>query len=178
MGEAARLSGRFSLIYGDPPWEDEFGPNSRQVELHYPTMTDAELKALDVASVAADDAILFLWALPHMAPTAFKIMEAWGFSYRTHLVWAKDQIGLGQYVRNEHELLLIGRKGAFPPPAESARVGSVIEAPVGEEHSAKPTIFIELLEGWYPDVPKIELFRRGVTRPGWSAWGNEVKAAE
>jgi N6-adenosine-specific RNA methylase IME4 len=173
MGEAARLSGRFSVIYADPPWTDEFGPSAGQVELHYPVMSDDEIEALDVESIAADDSILYMWTLPHMMPTALEIMEAWGFDYRTQMVWAKDRAGLGQYARNQHETLLIGRQGAFPPPPERLRVGSVIHAPVGE-HSEKPEVFLRHIERWYPDVPKIELFRRGPARPGWSAWGNEV----
>lgn len=162
--EAAALKGLFPVLYADPPWEDEFGPSAGQVELHYPVMSDAEIEALAVSSIAADDAILFLWAIPHMEPTALRIMAAWGFSYRTNIVWAKDRAGLGQYARNQHEQLLIGRKGAFPPPPERLRVGSVIQAPVGE-HSAKPEVFAELIERWYPDVSKIELFRRGPARP-------------
>ena len=75
-------------------------------------------------------------------------------------------------------ILLIGRRGKFPPPPEAVRSPSVISAP-RDEHSAKPDGFIELIERWYPDQPKIELFRRGAPRPGWSCWGNEVvKAAE
>ena len=103
-------------------------------------------------------------------------MEAWGYSFRSEIIWVKDKIGIGQWVRNQHEILLIGRKGSFPPPPEAARSPSVIAAPRGE-HSAKPEVFAELIERWYPDMPKIELFRRGPARPGWAAWGNEVKAA-
>jgi hypothetical protein len=68
MASAAALTGCYSVFYADPPWEDEFGPNDRQVENHYPTMSDAEIEALDVRSIAADDAMLFLWATPHMLP--------------------------------------------------------------------------------------------------------------
>jgi N6-adenosine-specific RNA methylase IME4 len=101
-------------------------------------------------------------------------MAAWGFEYRTHLIWGKDKIGLGQYVRNQHELLLIGRRGAFPPPAEGVRSPSLVMAPVGK-HSEKPTAFVEMIERFYPDAPKIEMFRRGRARKGWDAWGNEAR---
>jgi N6-adenosine-specific RNA methylase IME4 len=73
--------------------------------------------------------------------------------------------------------LLIGRKGAFPTPPESLRVGSVISAPVGA-HSAKPIIFLEMIESWWPDAPKLEMFRRGRPRKGWTAWGNEALESE
>ena len=108
----------FGLL-ADPPWKDEFGPNGRAVENHYPTMDLDAIKALSVYEISTPDAVLFLWALPHMLPAALDVMAHWCFEYRTCMVWAKDRIGLGQWVRNQHELLLIGRRGKFPPPRES-----------------------------------------------------------
>jgi N6-adenosine-specific RNA methylase IME4 len=163
-------------LYADPPWEDEFGPNSRQAELHYPVMTLDAIKAVPVKDISTDDAVLYLWALPHMVPAALELMAAWGFEYRTHIVWAKDTIGLGEWARQQHENLLIGRKGAFPPPPTAVRSPSVVTAPRGE-HSAKPEVFAEMIERWYPESAKVEMFRRGAPRPGWAAWGNEAKAA-
>ena len=177
LGDAARLSGRFSVFYADPPWQDEFGNSGRQTELHYPVMDLDAIKALPVAEISADDAVLYLWALPHMRRQADEVMKAWGFEYRSEIIWVKDKIGIGQWVRNQHETLLIGRRGAFPPPPEAVRSPSVIMAPRGD-HSAKPDIFAELIERFYPNLPKIELFRRGPARPGWSAWGTEAEAAE
>jgi N6-adenosine-specific RNA methylase IME4 len=182
---------RWPVLYADPAWEDEFGPNDRQAERHYPLMSADELKALPVLDIAADDSILFLWAAPHTFLLMADIMKTWGFTYRTHFVWAKIKIGCGEYLRNQHECLLVGRRGAFPPPFESDRVGSVVEKPPFESdgadsiiikaptgaHSEKPAIFAEFIEAWYADVPKIELFCRGKPRPGWSGWGNEVEAA-
>jgi N6-adenosine-specific RNA methylase IME4 len=111
-----------------------------------------------------------------MLQAALEVMAAWGFEYRSEIIWVKDKIGLGEWVRNQHEILMIGRRGAFPPPPTAVRSPSVIAAPRLKEHSAKPEIFAELIERWYREMPKIELFRRGPARPGWSAWGNEVKA--
>jgi hypothetical protein len=96
IGAAAALQGLYSVLYADPPWEDEFGPNSRQAELHYPVMTLDAIKAVPVKDISTDDAVLYLWALPHMVPAALELMAAWGFEYRTHIVWAKDTIGLGE----------------------------------------------------------------------------------
>ncbi len=177
LAEAAALAGLYSVIYADPAWEDEFGHAGRDTEIHYPTMTLDEIKALAVAEIAAPDAVLYLWALPHMIPSALEIMTAWGFEYRTEIVWGKDKIGLGAWARNQHEVLLIGRKGAFPPPPEAVRSPSLVIAPRLREHSAKPEIFAEMIERWYPESAKIELFRRGPPRSGWAAWGNEAKAA-
>jgi N6-adenosine-specific RNA methylase IME4 len=177
IATAAELKGLYSVIYADPPWEDEFGPNDRQAELHYPVMTLEAIFALPVKKICTDDAALYLWALPHMAPAALELMVEWGFDYRTQLIWAKDKIGLGEWVRQQHEILLIGRMGAFPPPPVGVRSSSLVAAP-RTKHSAKPDVFAELIESWYPESAKIELFRRGTPRPGWAAWGNEAKVAE
>jgi N6-adenosine-specific RNA methylase IME4 len=174
---AAELKGQFSVIYADPPWEDEFGPTDRQTELHYPLMTLEAIKAVPVDQICTPDAVLCLWALPHMVPAALEVMAKWGFDYRTDLVWVKDNIGLGEWVRQQHENLLIGRRGAFPPPPTAVRSSSMVFAPRGK-HSAKPDVFAEMIERWYPESVKVELFRRGAPRPGWAAWGNEAKAAE
>jgi N6-adenosine-specific RNA methylase IME4 len=176
MAAAAALSGLHSVLYADPPWQDEFGPAGRQTELHYPVMTLDEIKALPVPDICTPDAVLYLWALPHMRRQADAVMKAWGFDYRSEIIWVKDKIGIGHWVRNQHENLLIGRKGAFPPPPEALRSPSVVVAP-RRRHSAKPEVFAEMIERWYPDMPKIELFRRGPARTGWSAWGNEAKEA-
>jgi N6-adenosine-specific RNA methylase IME4 len=176
ISTAAELKGLFSVIYADPAWEDEFGSNDRQAELHYPVMTLEAIKALGVPEIVTPDAVLYLWALPHMVPSALEVMAAWGFDYRTDLVWVKDKIGLGEWVRQQHEVLLIGRRGAFPAPPTAVRSPSVVRAP-RSEHSAKPDIFAELIERWYPESAKIELFRRGPPRPGWKAWGNQAEAA-
>jgi N6-adenosine-specific RNA methylase IME4 len=112
-----------------------------------------------------------------MVPAALEVMAAWGFDYRTQLIWAKDKIGLGEWIRLQHEVLLIGRRGAFPPPPTGVRSPSIITAPRAE-HSAKPDVFAEMIERWYPESAKIELFRRGTARRGWGAWGNEAEAAQ
>lgn len=174
IGAAAALSGLFPVLYADPPWEDEFGHSGRDTEDHYPVMDLDAIKALPVIDIAPPDAVLYLWALPHMHPSGVEVMTAWGFNYRTEIIWGKEGVpGIGQYVRNQHENLLIGRRGKFPPPAEALRPPSLIMAPRGA-HSEKPAIFAELIERWYPAVPKIELFCRGSPRPGWAAWGNEA----
>ena len=169
--------GRFSVFYADPAWEDDFGHTKKDVEHHYPTMTLDKIKALPVDEIATPDAVLYLWAPPHMVHKALEVMARWGFEYRSHMVWVKDRIGLGQWFRNRHEILLCGRRGDFPPPPEAVRSSSVSMCPQGE-HSAKPEEFAELIENWYPDAAKVELFRRGPARPGWSVWGSEAKAAK
>lgn len=169
---APTLAGqRFNVLLADPPWRYEHvKTESRAIENHYPTMALDEIAALDVP--AADDAVLFCWATSPKLAEAFEVLTGWGFTYRTCLVWVKDQIGMGYYVRQQHELLLIATRGELPTPAPANRPSSVITAPRGI-HSAKPAIVHELVERMYPEYPRVELFAR-TTRDGWAAWGNEV----
>ena len=162
------------MFLADPPWEDEFGVSGRSVENHYLPMTLEDIKALDIAAMATDDAPV-PWALPH-AQQALDVCTAWGFQYRTHMVWLKGKLGLGQWVRNEHELLFIARRGAFPTPEPYQRVGSAQSFLAGE-HSYKPWEFAQMIETWYPAQRKLELFLRGYPREGWDAWGDQVKEA-
>ena len=166
--------GAFELILADPPWQLGSPDSDRAPENHYPTMSLDEIASLAVP--AAEDALLYLWAVSSLLPQALAVMEAWGFSYRTNMVWVKDKIGLGTWARHRHELLLIGRKGSFPPPAEAVRPDSVIEAK-RRRHSQKPLCVYELLEQMYPRTRKLELFARG-SRRGWSSWGNELPSGE
>ena len=106
------------------------------------------------------------------AEEALQVMEAWGYEYRTCVVWVKDQIGMGYYVRQKHELLLIGKRGNLPMPLPENRPESVIMAPRGA-HSAKPVEAYELIERMYPGHSKLELFSREA-REGWTAWGSEL----
>ena len=100
------------------------------------------------------------------------MLPAWQFDYRTSMVWVKDQIGMGYYARQQHELLLIAKRGELPVPEERNRPASVIHAP-RTEHSVKPARFYELIEAMYPGLSYLELFARN-TRPGWTSWGNQT----
>jgi len=166
--------GKFSIIYADPPWRYEFtSSESRSVENQYPTMELDDICKMDVQSICEDNAILFLWTTPPKVSEAVRVVSAWGFEYRTCMVWVKDKIGCGWYVRQKHELLFIATRGKFPTPENSKRPPSVIEAPrLG--HSVKPMAFIETIEAMYPDgLRRVELFCRA-RRQGWAAWGNQA----
>ena len=103
-----------------------------------------------------------------MLPQAIEVMEAWGF------MWSKDRIGTGYWFRNKHEILLIGTRGKVPAPAMGTQWSSLIQAPVGR-HSEKPENFCEMIESYFPTLPKIELHARGVmSRPGRDVWGLEA----
>lgn len=168
---------RYGVIYADPEWRFEVYSRDtgldRAADNHYPTSSLDEILARPVASIAADDCVLFLWATCPMLAAAFRVIEAWGFTYKSRMIWFKDKIGNGYWFRDSGEELLIATKGHVPPPAMGDQVAAVQQAPVGA-HSAKPERFAEIIESYFPNLPKIELNRRGPPRPGWDAWGNEA----
>jgi N6-adenosine-specific RNA methylase IME4 len=174
-------SKKYGVILADPEWR--FEPYSRDTGMdrsadnHYSTAATAVIAARPVADIAADDCALFLWATVPMLPDALAVMAAWGFAYKSHVIWNKDRIGTGYWFRNKHELILVGTRGNIPAPAMGEQWPSVTDAPVGR-HSAKPEIFLEMIEGYFPNLPKIELNRRGPARKGWDAWGNESEGEE
>jgi len=155
---------RYAVIYADPEWRFEtYSPEGKldtSAENHYPTSSLDDIKARDVPSISAPDAVLFLWATVPMLPQALEVMAAWGFGYVSHCAWVKDRTGTGYWFLNKHELLLVGTRGHIPAPAQGDQWASVIEAPRGR-HSEKPEIFYELIESYFP-------------RTGWDSWGLEA----
>lgn len=169
-------STRFPIIYADPPWRYEnppIGASGRSIENHYPTMTLEEICAMPVADLATEDAMLYLWATAPKLAECMQVITAWGFEYRTNMVWDKVNIGMGYHARNQHELLLIARRGDIPPPFPGSQPSSIYTEKRGD-HSVKPEFFAAMIEGFYPGLPKIELFRRGEPRKGWAAFGNQA----
>ena len=180
LGEATRAAGAalgtrlYAVIYADPPWRFEVQSREtgldRSADNHYPTMPTEEICALQVP--AAADCALFLWATAPMLEHGLQVLRAWGFSYRSNLVWNKARIGTGYWARNKHEHLLIGTRGQVPAPAPGTQPDSVIDAVVGR-HSEKPADFARAIELIFPTAPKVELFARAPRR-GWDSWGNEA----
>ena len=162
---------KYGIIYADPPWRYESATPNRVIENHYPTMDLQEIKDLGVPDICHEVCVLYLWATSAKAPEAFEVMEAWEFTYKSQFVWVKNKIGMGYWARNQHELLLIGTKGKFPPPEPENRISSVINE-VRTEHSVKPISVAKMIEANYPNVAKIEMFSRQ-SRDGWDAFGNE-----
>ncbi len=168
--------GIHSIIYADPPWEYENSGLYGAADRHYPTMPTREICTLpqSINLQLADSAVLFLWATNPLLIDALEVISAWGFQYKTNIVWDKEKptTGLGFYVRGQHELLMIAVKGdgAWTP---KERPTSVLRTPKGE-HSAKPELIYSLIENMYPDQRYIELFaRRNAMRPSWAYWGNQ-----
>ena len=178
VGKAAELTGQYPVLYADPPWQYEhpaMGSTARSIEAKYPTLDLAEIKKIEPP--AHDDCALFLWATAPKLPECLEVMKSWGFTYRTNMVWVKDKMGTGYYVRNQHELLLIGRRGDLPVPEPGTQPTSVIHAP-RTEHSAKPPEFYAAIEQMYPQFQGqwFEMFLRGKARKNWAGgWGNEAE---
>jgi N6-adenosine-specific RNA methylase IME4 len=158
----------YRTILADPPWEiNQRG--SKGADQHYALMSIAAIRALLVASVTAPNAHLWLWVTNSTIHAGHTVMEAWGFSYRSCLTWIKPRLGLGQYLRNQTEHLLLGVRGRAP--IQFRAQGSWFYAPV-QEHSHKPEEQYAIIERC-SSGPYLELFARR-TRPGWDVWGNEV----
>jgi N6-adenosine-specific RNA methylase IME4 len=168
---------KYPLLYADPPWRYDFSMTStRAIEANYPTLPLEEICALPVSDLGAPTAVLFLWVPPAILEKGFAVIAAWGFTYCTGAVWRKDKIGAGFYFRQQHEHLLVATRGDMPAPPPLGRPPSILDAP-RREHSRKPDEAYELIEGMYPELPKIELFARGPARPGWATWGNQAEPA-
>jgi len=172
---------RYGVIYADPPWQYEHAiSTSREIEEQYPTLdTDAigkiHVDGLPVPKRAADDCVLFLWVPPSLVEHGLRVLRSWGFEYRTMIVWDKEKVGMGYWVRQQAELVLLGVKGSPPTPKPADRPSSVFRAPRGK-HSAKPAQFYDVIEAMYPGAARLEMFKRGAGRQGWDVWGNEAQA--
>jgi N6-adenosine-specific RNA methylase IME4 len=160
-------------VYADPPWRYEHSKtDNRKIENQYPTMELGEICRLPVQGICEDDCTLFLWATSPKLAESLEVLAAWGFKYRTCMVWVKDKIGMGYYARQQHELLLIATRGNPGTPAPPNRPSSVVNAP-RTKHSKKPVEFYAAIEKMYPKASKVELFCRQ-PRDGWQVWGNQV----
>ncbi|PZU95644.1 MAG: hypothetical protein DI527_00940 [Chelatococcus sp.] len=184
LAAAAAQGRRYGVIYADPewrfePWSRETGMD-RAADNHYPTSPVDVIRARPVNAIAAHDSVLFLWATRPMLPQALSVIEAWGFAYKSCTVWGKRREGAargpGYIFTDESEILLYATRGQVPAPAPGTQWPSLIIAPVGP-HSAKPERFHELIEAYFPTLPKIELNAR-MRRPGWDVWGAEAPEAD
>jgi N6-adenosine-specific RNA methylase IME4 len=140
----------YDVILADPEWRFEVRSREtglgRSADRHYRTSSTDVIAARPVASIAKRDAVLLLWATVPMLPQALKVMEAWGFAYKSHFVWVKPGIGTGYWFRNRHELLLLGTRGKVQAPQPGTQWASVIEAP-RREHSRSSTPISPALSG-------------------------------
>jgi len=180
----AGLTGTYSTILADPPWRfqnrtGKMAPEHRRLR-RYETMSLEEICGLPVAAHAAETAHLYLWVPNALLAEGLEVMRAWGFTYKTNLVWYKvrkdggpDGRGVGFYFRNVTELLLFGIRGRMRTLAPGRRQVNLLPSRK-RSHSQKPDEFYPLIESCSPG-PYLELFARESV-PGWKAWGNEVPA--
>lgn len=177
------LRGRFGTILADPPWQfqnktGKVAPEHRRLR-RYPTMRLDEICDLPICDHAADQCHLYLWVPNALLPEGLRVLDAWGFRYKTNIIWAKvrrdggpDGRGVGFYFRNVTEVLLFGVRGklrTLPPGRRQVNMISTRK----REHSRKPDEFYPVIEACSP-ASRLELFARA-PRSGWKQWGNEVE---
>jgi len=178
---------RYNTIYADPPWQfqnrtGKVAPEHRRL-LRYETMTIDDIKRLPIAEISDEKAHLYLWVPNALLPDGLAVMDAWGFEYKSNIVWEKirkdggpDGRGVGFYFRNVTELLLFGiRKNSSPNRTlDPARSQVNLVRSQKREHSRKPDEIIPIIEAC-SQGERIELFARG-DRDGWDMWGNQATA--
>jgi len=175
----ATLEGMFRVIYADPPWlyQDSGVPDSGalgKASRHYDGLPLADICALPVEAHSLADSVLFLWVTSPMLPLAFPVMEAWGFTYKTGIVWDKVLHTFGHYVGVHHEHLLIATRGSCLPDQPVPMPDSVQVVRRSDVHSEKPEHFRRLITQLYTQGPYLELFARQQT-PGWTCLGNDAR---
>ncbi|MEM8781232.1 MAG: MT-A70 family methyltransferase [Planctomycetota bacterium] len=178
---AGKYRGPYSTILADPPWQfqnrtGKVAPEHRRL-LRYPTMELKEIMELPVPKLAAAKSHLYLWVPNALLMQGLQVMEAWGFTYKSNLVWYKvrkdggpDGRGVGFYFRNVTELILFGVRGRMRTE-QPGRTQVNLLSTRKREHSRKPDEIYDIVEACSPG-PRMELFAR-FPRDGWDQWGNE-----
>lgn len=184
---ASAAGRKFATILADPPWQfknrtGKMAPEHKRLH-RYPTMSLEEIRGLPIKELVTDTAHLYLWVPNALLAEGLEVLAAWGFTYKTNLIWYKvrkdggpDRRGVGFYFRNVTEMLLFGVRGKNArtlPPARGQE--NIIIAPK-REHSRKPEAQYYIIEACSPG-PYLELFARG-PRPGWFVWGNQSEEYE
>lgn len=174
---------RYGTILADPPWRfqnrtGKIAPEHRRLS-RYATMETQEIADLPVAKFAAETAHLYLWVPNALLPDGLRVMEAWGFNYKSNLIWHKirkdggsDGRGVGFYFRNVTEVLLFGVRGKNARTLAPGRSQVNYIASRKQEHSRKPEEQYRIIESCSPG-PYLEMFARG-SRSGWTYWGNQA----
>ncbi len=179
-----KLSGKkFHTILADPPWQfqnrtGKVAPEHKRLS-RYSTMSLDEIASLPISQAVEDPAHLYLWVPNALLPEGLKVMDAWGFQYKTNIVWHKvrkdgepDGRGVGFYFRNTTELLLFGVRGKNARTLAPGRRQVNFLNSHKREHSRKPDEMFKIIESCSPG-PYLELFARG-TRKGWASWGKQA----
>ena len=175
---------KYRTIYADPPWQfqnrtGKVAPEHKRLN-RYETMTLNEIKSLPVKEVSEEKSHLYLWVPNALLPNGLEVMKAWGFEYKTNIIWEKvrhdgypDGRGVGFYFRNVTEILLFGIRGDKNRTLDPARSQVNLIRTMKREHSRKPDEIIPIIEACSPG-PYLEMFARG-DREGWDMWGNQAQ---
>lgn len=159
---------KFSTLYVDPPWRYNNSGTRGAAEKHYRCMTIKEIKNLPIKELSADNSHLHFWTTKDFVFDAKDVLEHWGFKYKSMLIWVKPQMGMGNYWRVSHEILLFGMKGKLPFQVKNKK--SWVEHP-RMKHSQKPEVVRKMIEEVSPE-PYLELFGRNDIE-NWTVFGNE-----
>jgi len=174
---------KYQIIYADPPWAyrqkqinfqsyDKGKKYENDVTEHYETMSNEDIKALNVAQITDTDCLLFLWVTSPNLDIGIETGKAWGFEFKTvAFVWDKQRTNYGFYTLSQVELCLVFKKGKIPKKAVS-NIKQFLSEKLGK-HSAKPNEIRRRIETMFPTQSKIELFARQKS-VGWEVWGNEI----
>ena len=174
---------KYRTIYADPPWQfanrtGKMAPEHKRLN-RYSTMKLSDIKKLPVSDVSDDRCHLYLWVPNALLPEGLEVMKAWGFEYKTNIIWEKvrkdgmpDGRGVGFYFRNVTEVVLFGIKGDNNRTLQPGRSQVNLLRSMKREHSRKPDEFVHLIESCSPG-PYLELFARG-NRKNWDMWGNQA----
>lgn len=175
--------GKFSTVLADPPWRfqnrtGKMAPEHRRLS-RYGTMSMDDIMALPVDQVARPKAHLYLWVPNALVQEGLDVMKAWGFTYKSNIIWYKtrkdggpDGRGVGFYFRNVTEIILFGIRGANNRTLDAGRRQTNIIVSRKREHSRKPDEQYRIIERCSPSA-YLELFARH-ERDGWTQWGNEA----
>lgn len=174
---------KYRTIYADPPWQfanrtGKVAPEHKRLN-RYATMKLEDIMKLPVADVAEAKSHLYLWVPNALLPEGLEVMKAWGFAYKTNIIWEKirkdgmpDGRGVGFYFRNVTEILLFGIRGTGNRTLSAGRTQVNLIREIKHEHSRKPSAFIPLIESCSPG-PYLEMFARG-SRENWDMWGDQA----
>ena len=178
---------KYQIIYADPPWKYIQGKSmgtsfAGAADAHYECMPLEEILALPVHTIADDKCILFLWVTFPMLREGLKIIDAWGFEYKTNaFTWVKQNVnnmgflfGVGYYTKSNAEICLLATKGNAHSLVRDNSISQMIMTPK-MAHSRKPTECRERIVQMLGDLSRIELFARRKVE-GWNCWGNEVES--
>lgn len=170
-GNIEKPDGLFDVIAIDPPWNygTSFDADGRRVANPYPEMTQEQLKALEIP--AKDNCVMFLWTTQKFIWDAKELLDTWGFTYRSMIVWDKEKIGMGDLIRMQCEFCLVGIKGS-PVFKDNHSVRDIIREP-RREHSRKPEEFYRIVDSLCAGR-KLDFFSRE-ERTGWFSYGNDTK---